>query len=75
MDPENYIVSVEVDEAAMGFQTGAVRRLFQFHGAGGFWSYDTAPDGQRFLVTAPLEQDLASPVTLFTDWTRKMESR
>lgn len=75
MDPENYIVSVEVEETAMGFQTGAAKRLFQFHGAGGFWSYDVAPDGDRFLVTVPLQEDLASPVTLITDWTRKMGER
>lgn len=75
IDPENYIVAVEVDETTMGFQTGAARRLFQFHGAGGFWRYDVDPDGTRFLVTVPLEEDLAMPVTLITDWTRKMRSR
>lgn len=74
-DPENYIVSVSVEKTATGFQTGAAKRLFQFHGGGGTWCYDVAPDGQRFLVTAPIEEDLAMPVTLITDWTRKMVSR
>ncbi len=50
-----------------GFQPGAARELFQFHGAGGFWRYDVSPDGDRFLVTDPLDEDLASPVTLITD--------
>jgi serine/threonine protein kinase len=74
-DPENFIVSVSIDETTSGFQTGAETRLFQFHGAGLSWCYDVAPDGERFLVTTPLEADLASPVTLITDWTRKMGSR
>jgi serine/threonine protein kinase/Tol biopolymer transport system component len=73
MDQENYLVSVAVERSAAGFETGASRRLFQFHGAGGAWRYDVSSDGNRFLVTAPLEDDLASPVTLITDWTRKIE--
>jgi hypothetical protein len=75
MDRENYLVSVDVEHSAAGFETGASRRLFQFHGAGGVPRYDVAPDGDRFLVTTPLEEDLVSPVTLITDWTRKIESR
>jgi serine/threonine protein kinase len=74
MDPENYLVSVDV-ETASGFETGATRKLFQFHGTGNSWSYDISVDGTRFLVTVPLEEDLASPVTLITDWTRKMQPR
>jgi serine/threonine protein kinase len=72
MDRNNYLLAVEVESSTAGFQAGASRQLFRFHGAGGFWRYDVTPDGQRFLVTAPLEEDLASPVTLITDWTRKM---
>jgi eukaryotic-like serine/threonine-protein kinase len=75
IDPQNYVVAVDVETSATGFQTGAAKKLFQFHGAGGQCRYDVAPDGQRFLVTAPLEEDLASPVTLITDWTRKVGSR
>jgi Tol biopolymer transport system component len=72
VDRENYIVSVDVDHSAPGFQIGATRRLFQFHGAGADIRYDVSADGQRFLVTTPLDQDLTSPVTLITDWTRKL---
>jgi serine/threonine protein kinase/Tol biopolymer transport system component len=75
VDPENYLVCIDVERSATGFQTGAVRRLFQFHGAGGPWRYDVSPAGDRFLVTVPLEGDLASPVTLITDWTRKLAQR
>jgi hypothetical protein len=68
-------VSVDVDRASPGFQIGAARRLFQFHGAGGQWSYDVSVDGDRFLFTVPLDEDLASPVTLITDWTRRVAGR
>jgi len=74
IDRENYLVSVEVEESGAGFQIGAARKLFQFYAGTGFWRYDVAPDG-RFLVTAPLEEDLASPVTVITDWTRIVQSR
>ena len=74
-DPENYTVSVSVERTSMGFQTGAPQRLFQFHGSGDTWCYDVAPDGERFLVVTSLEEDLATPVTLITDWTRKIGSR
>ena len=29
-------------------------------------------DGSRFLVAEPLSEDLALPVTIVTDWTRKV---
>jgi len=72
MDEENYLISVDVEQSPSGFQMGASRRLFQFHGASGIWRYDVAADGQRFLVTTPLTEDLASPITLITDWPRKL---
>jgi hypothetical protein len=43
-------------------------------GAGG-WSYDVSKDGSRFLVTTVLPEDLALPVTLITDWTRRVEGK
>jgi eukaryotic-like serine/threonine-protein kinase len=75
VDRENYIVCVDVTLAAGGLEMGASRRLFQFHGAGGDWRYDVSVEGDRFLVTTPLEEDLASPVTLITDWTHGLSGR
>jgi dipeptidyl aminopeptidase/acylaminoacyl peptidase len=75
VDRSNYIVAVEVNPGATAFEPGSTARLFQFHGAGGNWRYDVNVDGTRFLVTRALEEDLASPVTLITDWTRKLERR
>ena len=75
VDLQNNLVSVEVEPSPAGFQSGASRPLFQFHGAGGPCRYDVAPDGNTFLVTVPLDEDLAAPVTLITDWTRKSANR
>lgn len=75
VDPRNYLVSVDVELSTNGFQAGAARQLFQWHGSAGQWRYDVAPDGNRFLVAAALEEDLASPVTIVTDWMRKIENR
>ncbi len=75
VDPQNNLISVDVELDAGSFRTGASRSLFQWHGSAGQWRYDVAPDGNRFLVAAALEADLASPVTLLSDWTRKVESR
>jgi hypothetical protein len=75
VDLQNNLTAVEVEASTAGFQSGASRKLFQFHGAGGLWRYDVSPDGERFLVTDPLDEDLSSPVTLITDWTRRLEAR
>jgi Tol biopolymer transport system component len=75
VDRENRILSVEVTTSPSGFETGAVRPLFQFHAAGGFWRYDVSPDGLRLLVTVPPEDEASSPVTLMTNWTAKLRKR
>jgi dipeptidyl aminopeptidase/acylaminoacyl peptidase len=75
VDSDNFIVAVEVRPGASAFEAGSTTKLFQFHGAGGQWRYDVNGDGTRFLVTRALQEDLASPVTLITNWTRKVEGR
>jgi eukaryotic-like serine/threonine-protein kinase len=75
VDRDNFIVAVEAHAGGSAFEAGSATRLFQFHGAGGLWRYDANADGTRFLVTRALQEDLASPVTLITDWTRKVAGR
>jgi dipeptidyl aminopeptidase/acylaminoacyl peptidase len=75
VDAENFLVAVEVRTGTAGFEADSTARLFQFHGAGGQWRYDVDSDGSRFLVTRALTEELASPVTLITNWTRKVEER
>ncbi len=75
VDNQNYIVSLEVEPTVDGFRSGAQRQLFQWHAGSTQWRYDVSPDGQRFLVTAPLQENLTAPVTLITNWTRKIAGR
>ncbi len=75
VDRDNFIVAVETRAGGAAFEAGSATKLFQFHGAGGLWRYDVNADGTRFLVTRALQEDLASPVTLITDWTRKVAGR
>ena len=72
IDEGNNLQSVEVVPSPQGFQAGAVRKLFQFHGAGGLWRYDISADGSKFLVTVPPSEEAPPPVTLVTRWTAKL---
>ena len=72
-DSQNRLIVVGVNRPAGGFEPGASRTLLQFHGAArGGWRYDVAPDGQRFLVTTAAEGEIASPITVRTDWTSRI---
>ena len=74
-DRDNYINSVQVTLRPGVFEAGASTKLFQLHGNGGGWCYGVSRDGSRFLVTRPLPEDLALPVTIITDWTRLVASK
>jgi Tol biopolymer transport system component len=69
-DRDNYLNAVAVTLRPGVFEAGASTKLFQLHGNAGGWCYDVNRDGSRFLVTQPLAEDLALPVTIITDWTR-----
>jgi len=75
LDRDNFIVAVGVSTSSGTFEAGSSNRLFQFHGAGGEFRYDVSADGNRFLVTTALAENLALPITVITDWTRKVAAR
>jgi serine/threonine protein kinase/Tol biopolymer transport system component len=75
VDRENYINAVGVTLRPGSFEAESSTKLFQLHGNGGGWRYDVSRDGSRFLVAQPLSEDLALPVTIITDWTRKVVSK
>jgi Tol biopolymer transport system component len=75
-DNNNYMVAVNVTRTAGAFESGSSQKLFQFHGMrSGGWCYDVSRDGSKFLVTRPLAEDLALPITIITDWTRKVAAK
>ncbi len=74
-DRNNFVNAVEVTIRPGVFEAGSSTKLFQLHGTGGGWRYDVSRDGSRFLVTQPLPEDLALPITIITDWTRKVSDR
>ncbi len=60
-------VAVKTGEA---FESDAPSPLFEVHvRTDPSRPYDVFPDGQRFLVVAPLENQSAPPVTLIQNWT------
>jgi len=67
-DRENRLTAVEVKSSAGAFEAGASRILFQLHAAGWYSRYDVVPDGKRFLVTAELDDQEPSLITLVANW-------
>ena len=57
-------------------EIGPPRALFEAHTVGGARTtksfrrqYDVAPDGKRFLLNVPVEEESGSPITLVLNWT------
>ena len=72
--PSNDLVAVDVAPGTDAFETRGSRKLFRFHGAGGLWRYDVAPDG-RFLVATRGDENQQPPITLVTNWPRLVVKR
>ena len=62
------LTAVPVHASAGTFAVGTPEPLFQVVEFVG-WTYDVAPDGERFLVREPLAERGVSPITILTDWT------
>jgi len=68
--PDARVMSVAVKTAA-GFEAGVPQALFQarFANIPARAHYRPTPDGQRFLVLAPLRQETIPPTTVVLNWT------
>jgi Tol biopolymer transport system component len=74
LTPNGRVMSVNVREngAELSFDTPV--KLFQTRPLRRSWNlYDVSPDGQRFLVNAPLEWALSSDIMVVTNWTEKLK--
>jgi hypothetical protein len=61
-----------------GFAVGKPRKLFEGRYLPSPYSipaYDVSPDGQRFLMLKPLEQELAAPtqINVVLNWTEELK--
>jgi len=72
--PDNMLTAVPVESGSGTFSVGAPQPLFQIVEFLG-WTYDVAPDGQRFLVREPLNEGDVSPITLLSGWPALVERR
>jgi Tol biopolymer transport system component len=68
--PDARVMSVPVKTAG-GFEAGVPQALFQarFANIPARAHYRPTPDGQRFLVLAPLRQETIPPTTVVLNWT------
>jgi Tol biopolymer transport system component len=75
MTIDGHAVSVPVRQGnGGGVEFGTPQVLFQSRPLPNSWNlWDVAPDGQRFLINAPLEWTSAAPITVITNWTEKLK--
>ena len=51
------------------FEHGRAKALFSARlSHSGFWNYDVMPDGQRFVMTVALGDDLPKPISVVLNW-------
>ena len=71
--PDTKLMAVEVKAvSAQGrpaLEAGATKALFQTYLSGPYTGYAVATNGQRFLMSVPLEHVESSPATLVVNWT------
>jgi hypothetical protein len=70
-------MAAEVSNKGDTIEVGQVRPLGipAVRGATGAllgYQYDVSPDGQRLLVAAPPERNIAPPLTLIQNWTAEL---
>jgi Tol biopolymer transport system component/tRNA A-37 threonylcarbamoyl transferase component Bud32 len=73
---DNWLLAAAVETSASRFEVTAIHPLFQVPSRGSEfnWRYDVFPDGKHFLVGTPADDDILSPITLVTDWTRNVKA-
>ena len=59
------------------FAIGTSRQLFPTSGVPppGEWRYDVTRDGQRFLVSVPVDPGTPKPITVVLNWAENLRGR
>lgn len=74
LTPNGRVMSVNVRPNGAELTFDPPVKLFQTRPLRKSWNlYDVSPDGQRFLVNAPLEWALSSDIMVITNWTEKLK--
>ncbi len=69
------MMSVAVHPEGREFAFDPPRLLFQIRPAPQTWNlYDVSPDGQRFLITLPLEWSNGTAITVLTNWAARFQN-
>jgi serine/threonine protein kinase/Tol biopolymer transport system component len=72
LGPENTIMAVEVEGKGASFDMGRSQRLFVAPVSPFSETYDVAPDGQRFVMSATPEAETL-PLVLMVNWTARLQ--
>jgi eukaryotic-like serine/threonine-protein kinase len=74
LGPENTIMAVEVEGTGASFNVGRSQRLFIAPVNPFDSTYDVAPDGQRFVMSASPEEE-SGPLVLMLNWTARVQEK
>ena len=72
-DDQAMMMVAEVKSQRPGLEVATVRPLFEARFVGPGYPYDVSPDGQRFLVSTPLEQTTPTPITVVVNWSTMLK--
>jgi Tol biopolymer transport system component len=75
LSPDRQLMSVDVNPAGATFEASSPKTLFQTQVDTANISnrYDVTPDGQRFLMSVPVENTVSPPITVITNWLAGIE--
>ena len=62
-------MAAEINSQGASLEVGTVKPLFEIRPG----HYDVTADGQRFLMTTPVEQKASSPITLVINWSADLK--
>jgi len=74
ISPDNTIMAVEVEGKGASFNVGRSQRLFVAPVNPVGTSYDVTPDGQKFVMGSPPEED-EPPLVLMQNWMARLETK
>jgi dipeptidyl aminopeptidase/acylaminoacyl peptidase len=70
---DNTITAVEVDQRGTTFEIGSAKPLFSIPPQRFGSIFRATPDGQRFLVNVPIDEERPMPLTLVVNWTADLQ--